>query len=308
MKEQKLSLQKPEKLSERGMAVVVRLLGRAVILIVAAITFYLLYKGIPFFIHEGIPKMLLGSVWKPLEAEPQYGISYMIGATVFGSFGAMAIAMPVGTAAAIFMTELAPKWFCDVLTPVTELLAGIPSVVYGMAGLTVITPFLYQLERKLYSGKMTLHTPSGGANLLAAILVLAMLVLPAIVISTKEVIKAVPQELKNNALALGATKLQVIFSVTLQSAKTGILTAGLLGLLKVFGETMAISFVAGGVVCPPLPFSAVRFLTATLAGEMGYAVGIHREALFSIGLILYVCIMLIIGGIHELTKKQKNAG
>ncbi len=307
MKGQEWQLQKTEKVSEAVMAFIIKMLGKSVVTIVAAITFYLLYKGCPFFIKNGIAEMVLKSNWKPLAEIPSYGISHMVGATLFGSFGAMALAMPVGIGTALFLAELAPKWLLNILEPIIELLAGIPSIVYGMVGLMVVTPFLYKVEEAVYYRKNPSYIPSGGANLLAAILVLAVMILPTVIITSKAAVKAVPEQLKCAAIALGATRLQVVFGVTLRSASSGILTAGLLGLGRVLGETMAVSFVAGGVANYPMPFSSVRFLTTALVSEMGYAVGMHREALFAIGLILYLFVMILIGGVHEFTAKKHKA-
>lgn len=306
MKGQKLQkqLHTPENRWEILAGFFIKIMGMITVAAVIAITFYLLYKGMPFFLKVGIFEMLLGTDWEPLQEIPRYGILYMIEATLFGSIGAMALAMPVGVFTAAFLVEMSPKWFSDILEPIVELLAGIPSVIYGMLGLTMVTPVLYQLEMAWYKEKNPVHMPSGGANLTAAILILAVMILPTIIVTGKTAIEAVPKEIVNGSKALGATKVQTIFGVTLKSAKSGLMTAGLLGLGRVLGETMAVSFVAGGKVNAPFPFASVRFLTMALAGEMGYAQGMHREALFAIGFILYLTIMILLGGVHAFRRKE----
>ncbi len=288
------------------MAVLIKGMGISVVIVVGAITFYLLYKGMPFFMKHGLGEMLLRSRWNPVGENPSYGISYMIGTSIFGSFGAMIIAMPIGVATAIYMEEMAPKWFSDRLEVVIELMAGMPSIIYGLAGLMVLTPMVYDWEKLWMKEEWKYHVPSGGANLLTAILVLAMMILPTIITMSKEAIRAVPKRLRMEAMALGASGFEVSWSVVLESAKSGIISAGILSLGKVLGETMAVSLVAGGVVNAPKPFSSVRFLTTALVSEMGYATGNHREALFSIGLILYLLVMILFGGVHGLTKKKQN--
>ncbi len=306
MKQQRWYLQETESFLEISTRIFIKIAGLTAVGAVGAITFYLFWKGIPFFLKEGVGKMILETKWKPLNETPEYGIFYMIGTTCLGSIGAMTLAMPIGVFTAVFLTKLSPKWVANIAEPAIEILAGIPSIIYGMIGLIVITPFLSKIEMIWYQKTGGFHMPSGGANLIAAILVLAAMVLPTIIIMSKTAIKAVPKEMENGAKALGATKLEVIFGVTLKSAGSGIFTAGLLGFGRVMGETMAVSFVAGGTVNFPLPFSSVRFLTTALVSEMGYAKGVHREALFAIGFILYLCIMVLMIGVHKTKHKGKG--
>ena len=306
MKGQEWQLHQRKGVGETGMAVLIRGTGILVLIVTGAITFYLFYKGILFFLENGMGTMLLNCRWEPTGRFPWYGISYMIGASVFGSFGAMAVAMPAGVAIAVYIEEFAPKRLSVTLEIIIELMAGVPSIVYGLAGLVQITPVLYQWEKKWIADNTAFYIPSGGSNLLAAIFVLAIMILPTIIMTSKEAVKAVPERLKREAMALGASKVEAIIGVKLKSAYHGIVTAGILGFGRVLGETMAVSLVAGGCVNFPVPFASVRFLTTALVSEMGYAEGNHRKALFSIGLILYILIMLLIGGVHEFTKSRQK--
>ncbi len=282
-------------------------MGLIAIGMVILITSYLVYKGIPFFLKEGIGSMLLETDWKPLNKNPKYGIVYMIATTFFGSVGAIVLAMPIGVFTAIFLVKVAPNWLADILEPVIGILAGIPSIIYGMLGLIVITPIFYKIERNYFLLENDFAVmPSGGANLMASIVVLAIMILPTIITMSQTVIKAVPIQLEHGALALGATNLQTTFTVTLKNASSGLLETGILGLGRVMGETMAVSFVSGGKVAFPYPFSSVRFLTTALVSEMGYAGGVHREALFAIGLVLYLLEMLLIVIVHQVTKHKLN--
>ncbi len=288
-------------------------MGFMAIGMVILITSYLICKGIPFFLKEGIGSMLLETDWKPLDKNPKYGIVYMIVTTFFGSVGAIVLAMPIGVFTAIFLVKVAPNWVKDMLEPMIGILAGIPSIIYGMLGLIVITPIFYEIERNYFllrsdftmlTKERTSIMPSGGANLMASIVVLAIMVLPTIITMSQTVIKSVPIQLEHGALALGATNLQTTFTVTLKSASSGLLATGILGLGRVMGETMAISFVSGGKVAFPYPFSSVRFLTTALVSEMGYAGGTHREALFAIGLVLYLFEMTLIIIVRQVTKHK----
>ena len=289
-------------------------MGFLTIIIVGLMTCYLIYKAMPFFFKEGIGSMLLETDWKPLDENPKYGIVYMVATTLFGSLGAMVLAMPIGIFTAIYLVKIAPSWVTNILEPIIAILAGIPSIIYGMFGLIVITPVLYQVEKKyfllerdfiLLTKERDAILSSGGANLIASILVLAIMILPTIITMSQTVLKAVPEKVEHGALALGATSLQMIFTVTLKSASSGLFAIGMLGIGRVIGETMAISFVSGGNVAFPSPFSSVRFLTTALVSEMGYAQGTHREALFAIGLILYLFEMILIMFVEQVMKYKQ---
>ncbi len=306
MKRQELGLRQKTRNSEILMACLIKGMGLLVVLIVGAITWYMFYKGIPFFKKYGVEEMLLRSRWEPVSENPSFGISYMIGTSVLGSLGAMALTMPIGVLTAIYWIEIAPEWLSDIMGAVIELMAGMPSIIYGLAGLTMVTPMIYDFEKLWFEELPGKHIFSGGSNLLAAILVLAVMMLPTVTITSAAAIKAVPKARKLEAMALGASKLQAVFSVVLEDAKRRLITVGILGMGRVLGETMVVSLVAGGVVNRPELFSSVRFMTTALVSEMGYAKGIHREALFSVGLILYILILVLVGGVHELAEKEKN--
>ena len=190
------------------------------------------------------------------------------------------------------MTEIAGKKLAAVVQPAVELLAAIPSVIYGLLGLMLLNPLLYKLEKHVFANSTT-HQYTGGANLLAAVLVLAIMILPTVINMSASAIRAVPMNLRATSLALGATKIQTIFKVVVPAAKSGIITGIVLGIGRALGEAMAINLVAGGSVNLPLPFNSVRFLTTQIVSEMSYADGVHRQVLFTVGLVLYIFIMII---------------
>ena len=193
---------------------------------------------------------------------------------------------------AVFLTEIANKKLASIVSPAVELLAAIPSVIYGLLGMMVLNPVLFKLEKWIFSGSST-HQFTGGANMLAAIIVLAIMILPTVINMSVSAIRAVPSSLKQASLALGATKMQTIFKAILPAAKSGIVAGIVLGIGRAIGEAMAINMVSGGSVNIPLPFNSVRFLTTQLVSEMSYSQGLHREVLFTVGLVLYIFIMII---------------
>ncbi len=266
----------------------------AVLMIVAvfSITAYMIMKGAPALQKVGITDLLFKTLWKPTAATPSFGILYIILTSIVGTFCAILIGVPIGLLTAIFLAEVAPKPLAIIVQPAVELLAAIPSVIYGLLGLMVLNPIMYFFEQKIYANNNT-HQFSGGANLISAIIVLAIMILPTVINISTSAIKAVPQKMKSASLALGATKMQTIFKVVIPAAKSGILSAIVLGVGRALGEAMAISLVSGSAVNMPLPFNSVRFLTTAIVSEMGYANGLHREVLFTIGLVLFVFIMII---------------
>ena len=264
----------------------------AAIFAVCAITFYLFAKGIPAIGKVGFPELLFGTVWKPTAAEPSFGIAYIILSSIVGTAFSVLLGVPVGLLTAIFLTEVAQKRLAAVVQPAVELLAAIPSVIYGLLGMMLLNPAMYRLEKAVFAGSTT-HQYTGGANLLAAVIVLAIMILPTVISVSASAIRAVPGHLRAASLALGASKMQTIFRVTVPAAKSGILTGVVLGIGRALGEAMAINMVAGGSVNLPLPFNSVRFLTTQLVSEMGYAEGTHRQVLFTVGLVLYLFIMIV---------------
>lgn len=275
-------------------------LARALLLIsavvaifaVCAITLYLFAKGLPALHEVGVGELLFGTVWKPTAAEPSFGIAYIILSSIVGTAASVLLGVPIGLLTAVFLTEVSGKTLAKAVQPAVELLAAIPSVIYGLLGMMLLNPLLYKLEKALFAGSST-HRYTGGADLLAAVIVLAIMILPTVISVSASAIRAVPGSLRAASLALGASKMQTIWRVTVPAAKSGILTGVVLGIGRALGEAMAINMVAGGAVNLPLPFNSVRFLTTQLVSEMGYAEGTHRQVLFTVGLVLYLFIMIV---------------
>ena len=284
--------------------------GIVAIISVLAITLYMFLKGAPALFQVGAPQLLFGTVWKPTAAEPHYGIFYIILSSVTGTLCSVLIGVPIGLLTAVFLTDLTNssplgRTVSKILSSAVELLAAIPSVIYGLIGLMVLNPLMYKLEKHLFTGSQT-HQFTGGANMLSAIIVLAIMILPTVINISASSIRAVPQSLRSASLALGATKLQTIFRVVIPAAKSGIMTGVVLGIGRALGEAMAINMVAGGSVNLPLPFNSVRFLTTQLVSEMSYASGLHRQVLFTVGLVLYIFILTINLILTRLRKKGEK--
>lgn len=274
------------------------------VLAVASITIYMVINGLPALFSVGLKEILFSNVWKPTAAEPQYGILNVILTSLTGTSLAVLIGVPIGVFTAIFLAEVAPKKLAAIVQPAVELLAGIPSVVYGLLGIYLLCPLMYKLELKIFAGSAT-HQFTGGANLLSAVLVLAIMILPTVINISASAIRAVPGHIKSASLALGASHIQTIFKVMLPAAKSGIITAIVLGVGRAIGEAMAITLVSGSSVNIPLPFNSVRFLTTAIVSEMGYSSGIHRKVLFTIGLVLFAFIMLINVTLTRLLKSRE---
>lgn len=264
----------------------------AAIFAVCAITLYLFAKGLPALHEVGVGELLFGTVWKPTAAEPSFGIAYIILSSIVGTAASVLLGVPIGLLTAVFLTEVSGKTLAKAVQPAVELLAAIPSVIYGLLGMMLLNPLLYKLEKAVFAGSST-HRYTGGADLLAAVIVLAIMILPTVISVSASAIRAVPGSLRAASLALGASKMQTIRRVTVPAAKSGILTGVVLGIGRALGEAMAINMVAGGAVNLPLPFNSVRFLTTQLVSEMGYAEGAHRQVLFTVGLVLYLFIMTV---------------
>lgn len=275
------------------------------VLAVASITIYMIANGLPALSKIGIGEILFGTTWKPTADEPLYGILYVILTSILGTAMAILIGVPIGILTAVFLAEVAPKNLKRIVKPAVELLAGIPSVIYGLLGLLILNPIIYKLELLLFKGSET-HQFTGGANLICAVLVLAVMILPTVINISESALEAVPGSLKSASLALGASHVQTIFKVILPAAKSGIIAAIVLGVGRAIGEAMAISLVSGSSVNIPLPFNSVRFLTTAIVSEMGYAGDLHRQVLFTIGLVLFVFIMLINISLSKLLKKGKD--
>lgn len=259
---------------------------------VFSITLYMIISGTPAVFKVGLKEILFSTTWAPTAAEPKYGIMYVILTSVIGTSLAILIGVPIGLLTAVFLAEVAPKKLAMVVRPAVELLAGIPSVVYGLLGIYLLNPLMYKLEKMVFAGSTT-HQYTGGANLLSAVIVLAIMILPTVINISETALKAVQPGIKAASLALGATHIQTIFKSIIPAAKSGILTAIVLGVGRAIGEAMAITLVSGSSVNPPFPFNSVRFLTTAIVSEMSYSQGLHRKVLFTIGLVLFVFIMVI---------------
>lgn len=275
------------------------------ILAVISITVYMVINGTPALFQVGIREILFGTAWKPTAENPSFGILYVILTSIIGTALAVLLGVPIGILTAVFLAETAPRKLAALVKPAVELLAGIPSVVYGLLGLMILNPLMYKLELAIFKGSDT-HQFTGGANLLSAVIVLAIMILPTVINISESAIRAVHPSLKSASLALGASRIQTIFKVILPAAKSGIITAVVLGVGRAIGEAMAITLVSGSSVNMPLPFNSVRFLTTAIVAEMGYASGLHRQVLFTIGLVLFVFIMIINITLNSILKKGER--
>ena len=275
------------------------------ILAVVSITAYMIINGTPALFKVGIKEILFSTVWKPTAEQPAYGILYVILTSIIGTTLAVLLGVPIGILTAVFLAETAPKKLAAVVKPAVELLAGIPSVIYGLLGLMILNPLMYKLELLVFKGSET-HQFTGGSNLLSAVIVLAIMILPTVINISESAIRAVPAQLKSASLALGASHIQTIFRVMIPAGKSGIITAIVLGVGRAIGEAMAITLVSGSSVNAPLPFNSVRFLTTAIVSEMGYAAQTHRQVLFTIGLVLFAFIMIINISLNKLVKESDN--
>lgn len=270
------------RLSEALPHAVFALCGGAAVLFVLCISVYLILAGIPAVMKIGPIDFLFGRIWKSTAAEPSYGILPFILTSIYGTVGALLVGVPTGLMTAVYLTKFAPRGAARLIRTAVQLLAGIPSVVYGLVGMIVLVPAI----RNLFA-------LSSGATLLAAIVVLAIMILPSVVNISATAIEAVPREYEEASMALGATELETCFKVTLPAAKSGIAAAVVIGAGRAVGEAMAIIMVSGNVANMPSLLKSVRFMTTAIASEMSYAAvgSLQREALFSIGLVLFLFIM-----------------
>ena len=272
------------------------LLGLVTVACVLLITVYLVISGIPAIREIGIVKFLFGKEWASTAAEPKYGILPFILTSVYGTAGAILLGVPVGFLTAVYLAKMAPKSVKEIVGQAVSMLAGIPSVVYGLVGMMVLVPGI----RKLF------HIPDG-ASLLAAIIVLAIMILPSIIKMSVTALEAVPKEYEDASLALGATPEETWFRVSVPAAKSGIAAAVVLGVGRAIGEAMAVMMVAGNAANMPSLFQSVRFLTTAVASEMSYSSGLQRQALFSIALVLFLFIMLINAILNFFLKGERKS-
>ena len=269
--------------------------GFIAVIFVVFISVYLIISGLPAIGEIGLVDFLFGTEWASTAAEPSFGILPFILTSIYGTCGAIVLGVPVGFMTAVFLAKVAPPKVAAVVRPAVDLLAGIPSVVYGLIGMMVLVPAVRDF----------FHLPDG-ASLFCAIIVLAVMILPSIISVSETALKAVPKEYEEASLALGATHIETVFRVSVPAASSGIAASIVLGIGRAIGEAMAIIMVAGNVANMPTLFSSVRFLTTAVASEMAYASGLQRQALFSIALVLFVFIMLINVVLNTLLKRKKG--
>jgi len=263
---------------------------------VLLITVYLVISGIPAIREIGLTDFLFGTTWTSTAREdPQFGILPMILTSVYGTAGAVALGVPVGFLTAVFLSKLASPRVASVIRPAVELLAGIPSVVYGLVGMMILLPAI----RESFDLAV-------GDSLLAAILVLAVMILPTVISGTENALNAVPQEYEQGSLALGATEIETYFDGSVSAAKSGIAASVVLGIGRAIGEAMAILMVAGNVPNMPSLLTSVKFLTTAVAGELSYSSGLQRQALFSIGLVLFLFIIMINVILNFVLKRERK--
>ena len=271
------------------------MLGLVTVGCVLLITVYLVVSGIPAIRQIGLVPFLMGDTWESTAAQPSYGILPFILTSIYGTAGAILFGVPVGFFAAVYLAKLAPTQVKSILGAAVSLLAGIPSVVYGLVGMLVLVPGI----RALF------HVPDG-ASLLAAIIVLSIMILPSIIKVSITALEAVPKEYEDASLALGATSIETYFRVSVPAARSGIAAAVVLGVGRAIGEAMAVMMVSGNAANMPSLFESVRFLTTAVSSEMSYSSGLQRQALFSIALVLFLFIMLINAVLNFFLKGQKE--
>ena len=280
---------------ENAMQLLFFLCGAVAVAFVLVITVYLVVSGLPAIQKVGLGNFLLGTTWDSAnKTDPQYGILPFILTSIYGTAGAILIGVPVGFMTAMFLAKAAPPKLAAVVRPAVDLLAGIPSVVYGMVVLLPGIRGLFHLK--------------AGDTLLAAILVLAVMILPSIISVSETALRAVPREYEEASLALGATEMETYFRVSAPAAKSGIAAAVVLGVGRAIGEAMAIMMVAGNAANMPGLFKSVKFLTTAVASEMSYAAdgSLQKMALFSIGLVLFLFIMMINVFLNLVLKREKE--
>ena len=272
------------------------LLGLITVGCVLLITIYLVISGIPAIREIGLADFLFGKRWASTAAEPEYGILPFILTSVYGTAGAIILGVPIGFLTAMYLSKLAPPKIKSAMQAAVSLLAGIPSVVYGLVGMLVLVPTI----RKVFS------VPDG-SGLLAAIIVLAIMILPSIIKMSITALDAVPKEYEDASLALGATPIETYFRVSKPAARSGIAASVVLGVGRAIGEAMAVMMVSGNAAnMPDSLFQSVRFLTTAVSSEMSYSSGLQRQALFSIALVLFLFIMLINATLNFFLKREKE--
>ena len=288
-------LRKTAGILEKSMSATFTVCGFIAVGFVLLITIFLIVSGTPAIAEIGFMDFIFGTKWASTAAEASYGILPFILSSIYGTLGAIIIGVPFGILCAVFLAKIAGKKSSSFVSNAVSLMSGIPSVVYGLLGMILIVPTV----RKLFG------LPDG-ANLFSAIIVLAIMILPSVISVSETAIRAVPKEYEEASLALGATKTETIFKVTLPAAKSGILASVVLGIGRAIGEAMAVMMVSGNVANMPELFGSVRFLTTAVASEMSYSSGLQRQVLFSVALVLFVFILAINLILNLVIKREKK--
>ena len=290
-------MKKKVKTLEMIVHVIFLVLGLITVAAVLLISVYLIISGIPAIKKIGFVNFMFGREWEPTVAEPKYGILPFILTSIYGTVGAIFLGTPIGFFTAVYLAKVASPKVKRMVGVAVSLLAGIPSVVYGLVGMLVLVPAI----------RTVFHLPDG-ASLFVAIIVLSVMVLPSIIKVSLTALEAVPRDYEEGSLALGATPIETYFRVSVPAAKSGIVAAIVLGVGRAIGEAMAVIMVSGNVANMPSMFQSVRFLTTAVSSEMSYAIAgsLHQQALFSIALILFIFIMLINATLNFFLKRQKE--
>ena len=283
-------------MKERAIGIIFTLLGLVSVLFVLLITVYLIVSGVPAIGEIGFINFMFGKVWRSTGSDPQFGILPFILTTIWGTIGSLIIGLPIGFFSAVYLAKMAPKRIRDIFVVIIGVISGVPSVVYGLVGMLVLVPFV-----------RTVFNLPDGASLFASIIVLAVMILPTVIKVSLTSLEAVPKDYEEASLALGATKIETYFRVSVPAARSGILTSVVLGIGRAIGEAMAVMMVAGNVASMPSIFKSVRYLTTAVAIEMSYSSGLQRQALFSIALVLFCFIMIINGILMVLRRENKDA-
>lgn len=283
-------------MKERAIGIIFSLLGLVSVLFVLLITVYLIVSGVPAIGEIGFINFMFGKVWRSTGSDPQFGILPFILNTIWGTIGSLIIGLPIGFFSAVYLAKMAPKRIRDIFVVIIGVISGVPSVVYGLVGMLVLVPFV-----------RTVFNLPDGASLFASIIVLAVMILPTVIKVSLTSLEAVPKDYEEASLALGATKIETYFRVSVPAARSGILTSVVLGIGRAIGEAMAVMMVAGNVANMPSIFKSVRYLTTAVAIEMSYSSGLQRQALFSIALVLFCFIMIINGILMVLRRENKDA-
>lgn len=290
-----MKLKNAHEWSDKIATVTFTVLGYLNIVFVAVICLYLLISGIPAIYKIGFVDFIFGTQWASTAAEPKFGIMPFILTSIYGTIGAIALGLPIGFFCSVYLAKFAPVKIKKFVESTVDLLAGIPSVVFGFIGMLVLVPGI----------KEVFGVPDG-SSLLAAILVLSVMILPSIIKVSIGAVEAVPHDYELGSLALGANNVETVYKVVVPAARRGIGVSVVLGVGRAIGEAMAVMMVAGNVANMPGLFASVRFLTTAVASEMSYSAGLQREALFSIALVLFVFIM-VINALLNLVLKKKDS-